>query len=153
MRRCGRRPDAEAPLETEALHGETVMVYDESALGVGSASIATLRRLSAACGARARRASRPSGRSRSHARSIRGPAIKLPPLHGALARRQVTIRGHDGYFAVSADGLALWARHLAEIGSHEADFVAVAELSRRRPISWGGRTSEGIDCSGLSRRR
>ena len=52
-------------------------------------------------------------------------------------------------FAVTADGAWLWARHLAEIGTVEPDFVAVAERFLHVPYLWGGRTSEGIDCSGL----
>src|SRR5690606_1215396 len=41
------------------------------------------------------------------------------------------------------------AQHLAPIGSVEADFVAVAERFLNVPYLWGGKTSLGIDCSGL----
>ena len=56
---------------------------------------------------------------------------------------------HEGDFAVSAGGLRLWLTHLAETGSREPDHVAVAERFLETPYLWGGRTSEGIDCSGL----
>ena len=36
-----RAPQADAPLETEALHGESVAVYDEQAIGPGRSSSAT----------------------------------------------------------------------------------------------------------------
>ena len=61
----------------------------------------------------------------------------------------LTIVGHEGDFAVSDDGLYLWSRHLAEMGAREPDAVAVAERFLETPYLWGGRTSEGIDCSGL----
>ncbi len=62
---------------------------------------------------------------------------------------RLTIVRRDGDFAVTEDGLHLWARHLAALGSREPDFVAVAERFLETPYLWGGRTSEGIDCSGL----
>ena len=79
-----------------------------------------------------------------------GPAIKLPPRMALSLGAQLTIVGSEGDFAVSQDGLYLWSRHLAELGAREPDAVAVAELFLETPYLWGGRTSEGIDCSGLA---
>ena len=78
-----------------------------------------------------------------------GPSIKLPPRMALSLGARLKIVGREGDFAVSADGLHLWARHLAESGSREPDHVAVAERFLETPYLWGGRTSEGIDCSGL----
>ena len=41
------------------------------------------------------------------------------------------------------------ARHLAALADNERDFVAVAERFAGTPYLWGGKTSLGIDCSGL----
>jgi cell wall-associated NlpC family hydrolase len=39
--------------------------------------------------------------------------------------------------------------HLAPIDGMEADFVTVAERFLGTPYLWGGKTSLGVDCSGL----
>src|SRR5690606_13241395 len=39
--------------------------------------------------------------------------------------------------------------HLAPVGEWEADPTAVAKRFMDAPYLWGGKTSDGIDCSGL----
>ena len=145
----GRSPKGDAPLETEALFGESVTVYDEQ----GEWAWAQLERDQyvgylprAALGA----PSAPTHRVaalRTHA--YPGPAIKLPPRMALSLGARLTIVDVKGDFAVSEDGLYLWSRHLAELGAPEPDAVAVAERFLETPYLWGGRTSVGIDCSGL----
>jgi cell wall-associated NlpC family hydrolase len=140
---------AEAPLETEALHGEGVTIYDEQD-GWAWAQLERDRYVgylpSAALGA----PSEPTHRVaalRTHA--YPGPDIKLPPRMALSLGAKLRIMDQDGDFAVSDDGLYLWSRSLAELSANEPDWVAVAELFLETPYLWGGRTSEGIDCSGL----
>ena len=145
-----RRPDAAAPWETEALYGEAVVVYEERDgwawvqlerdAYVGYLEIAALGDPAA-----------PTHRvaaMRTHV--YPGPSIKLPHTRAISLSACVTIVGEAGEFLVDPDGGHYWARHLAPVDRFEPDFVAVAERFENVPYLWGGRTSEGIDCSGLA---
>ena len=144
-----RAPDSMAPLETEALFGETATVFDESE-GWAWAQLDRDHYVGylplIALGAPTEPTHRVAA-LRTHA--YPGPSIKLPPRLALSLGARVTVARRDGDFAVTSDGLHLWERHLAEAGAHEPDFVAVAERFLETPYLWGGRTSEGIDCSGL----
>jgi len=144
-----RSPQTDAPLETEALFGETVTVYDEGE-GWAWAQLDRDHYVGYLPLASLGPSTEPTHRVaalRTHA--YPGPSIKLPPrLALSLGARLAVVR-REGDFAVTRDGLYLWARHLAELNSCEPDFIAVAERFLETPYLWGGRTSEGIDCSGL----
>lgn len=144
-----REPAPDAPLETEALYGETVTVYDESE-GWAWVQLACDGYVGylpwIALGAPAAATHRVAA-LRAHV--YPGPSIKLPPRMALSLGARLSVARLQGDFAVAADGAFLWARHLAEIGTFEPDFVAVAERFLNAPYLWGGRTSEGIDCSGL----
>jgi cell wall-associated NlpC family hydrolase len=60
----------------------------------------------------------------------------------------VFAEGREGRFLKSAGGWFV-EDHLAPIDQSAEDFVAVAERFVGTPYFWGGRTSVGLDCSGL----
>ena len=81
---------------------------------------------------------------------LSGAERQAAAADGAVARRAGDDCPDARAISRSArTGCGCGARHLAEVGSHEPDFVAVAERFLETPYLWGGRTSEGIDCSGL----
>ncbi len=71
------------------------------------------------------------------------PAVMLP------MNAMVAVTGGDEKYARLANGRFIFARHLKPRGEWEDDFVAVAEMFRHVPYYWGGKSVQGLDCSGL----
>jgi len=78
------------------------------------------------------------------AADIKSPVVRTLPLNARLAVDAVA-----GDF-VAVHGGFLSARHVAPIGATSGDPVALALGFVGTPYVWGGRTRDGIDCSGLT---
>ena len=145
-----REPRFDAILDSEASFGETLTLFDESegwawvqlardgyvgylpSEGLTSAVTTPTHRVAAL-------------RTYVYA----SPDIKTPPLALLSLNALLSGAGEEGRFlALQSDGFVI-AEHVRKLDEPSRDFVDVARGFRGTPYLWGGRTSLGVDCSGL----
>jgi cell wall-associated NlpC family hydrolase len=144
-------PSSDAALWTQALKGERVTIYDRGHEGWAWGQLNS----DGYVGWLPDRAlAKPTSAPTHKITAIRtfafpGPSIKLPPADTLVMGSLITVLREDGTFAVTREGWYLPRPHVGDIDRHTEDFVAVAEQFVGTPYLWGGKSSLGVDCSGL----
>src|ERR1700730_12935684 len=144
-------PALDAMLLTQALKGERVTIYDRNGEGFSWGQLNSDGYVGwLPDSALAKPAAVPTHKVTA-LRTFAFPAasIKLPPVETLSMGASVTVARNDGAFAVTREGWYLPRRHIGGFEATENDFVAVAEKFVGTPYLWGGKSSLGVDCSGL----
>jgi hypothetical protein len=146
-----RAPSPDAELLTQVLKGERVTIYDRNGEGWAWGQLNSDGYVGWLPD---RSLMKPAGQATHKVTALRtfafpGPSIKLPPIETLVMGTVLAVLREQDAFAVTREGWYLPRHHLGPIDSLAPDFVGVAERFVSTPYLWGGKSSLGVDCSGL----
>jgi len=145
-----RQPRFDATLDTEALFGETLTLLDERE---GWAWVQLAR--DGYVGYMPSEGLSPAVRTPTHkVAALRTyvypePDFKRPPLALLSMNALLSAAAAEGRFVALEGGGFVVAAHTRKVHESAADPVSVGLSFVGTPYLWGGRTSLGLDCSGL----
>ncbi|MEQ8652993.1 MAG: NlpC/P60 family protein [Kiloniellales bacterium] len=146
-----QKPEDQAPLDAQLWYGEEVLVFDEAkdwawvqAKGDGYVGYTRSSNLG-----------KPVETPVSHWVSVPltfrfpAPDIKAPPLDRLSMGARLRSVGAKDSFLELQDGGFVYEKHCSEEGVLEEDWAKTALAFLDVPYLWGGRSTLGLDCSGL----
>jgi len=75
--------------------------------------------------------------------------IKSQPVISLPMNAPLEVVESDEKFSKLSNGKYVFTTHVKPMDEFETDFVGVAEMFDGVPYYWGGKTAQGLDCSGL----